>query len=404
MPRDYSRLERTAFARHRLESLRLLVVGAGALGNEVLKNLALLGAGHIDILDRDRIEPSNLTRSILFCSTTVDQDLARRTPKAELASARVREINPDVTVTPHVGEIADLGAGILRRADLIFSCLDNEMARLELSWACTRVDRPLVDGGLGLSNPSSGLVSLFPGADGPCYACRKSAARRRTLLQDLQGREDPCAVKAQTQRDAGIIATTPIMSSIVAALQVEIALRHVLDREDAPQRAGFSCRITIHPAIGLDRFAFERSPNCPLHDAASIMREIAERPDRRSESWSARQLLAETVGDDGVLTLDWPVTARAECRTCGHTWQPMIRRARFRSAQCPSCAGDDLAEIEILTEVDGNSPWAERPLAALGLPLAHVHEVSTSKQAEAPRRHVEVTGDLQGTAEIAAGR
>ncbi len=45
---------------------KILVVGAGALGNEVLKSLALLGVGHVVVYDMDRIEESNLNRSVLF--------------------------------------------------------------------------------------------------------------------------------------------------------------------------------------------------------------------------------------------------------------------------------------------------------------------------------------------------
>ena len=51
--RDYSRLDGTRFAQALIRDLTVLVVGAGALGNEVIKNLALLGVGHIDMLDRD---------------------------------------------------------------------------------------------------------------------------------------------------------------------------------------------------------------------------------------------------------------------------------------------------------------------------------------------------------------
>src|SRR5262245_54229459 len=44
----------------------VLVIGAGALGNEVVKNLALLGVGHVVVVDMDSVETSNLSRSVLF--------------------------------------------------------------------------------------------------------------------------------------------------------------------------------------------------------------------------------------------------------------------------------------------------------------------------------------------------
>jgi adenylyltransferase/sulfurtransferase len=384
--------------------MRVLVVGAGALGNEVIKNLALLGVGRVSVLDRDRIEASNLTRSVLFCIPDIDGHIQRGTPKAELAVARAVEINPDVTATAYVREIADLGSGIIRQTDLVFSCLDNEMARLELGWVCTRLNKPLVDGGLGMFNPSSGLVSIFPGHQGPCYACRKGAPRRRELLQDLQGREDSCGVKERHLRDRGIVATTPTLSSIVGAFQVELGIRYLFKDIGGAPDAGISYRIALHPQVQLDRLTFERSPNCPLHDPDSMVREVTERPDRVSTSWTARDLLAESGARDGFLAFDWPMTARAECRSCRYTWEPLMRRARFRAGRCPECGGDDLVETEVLTGVEASSPWANRPLAALGLPAGHVHEVVPAARTPAAHRHVEVSGDLRASQPEAAAQ
>ena len=50
----------------RLANARVVVSGAGALGNELLKNRALLGIGNVFIADLDLIENSNLSRSILY--------------------------------------------------------------------------------------------------------------------------------------------------------------------------------------------------------------------------------------------------------------------------------------------------------------------------------------------------
>ena len=133
----------------------------------MLKSLALVGVGRILVVDWDRVERSNLTRSVLYCAPDIEQHLAAGTPKAVLAAQRVAELNPDVSARAVVGEVADLGLGVLRRADVVFGCLDNEMARVELGWACVRADRVLVDGGLGNLNPSSGMVLVFPGRHGP---------------------------------------------------------------------------------------------------------------------------------------------------------------------------------------------------------------------------------------------
>jgi hypothetical protein len=150
-----------------------------------------------------------------------------------------------------------------------------------------------------------------------------------------------------------------------------------------------------------ERFTFDRSPSCPLHDPDSLIREVDERTDRVSSEWTPAQLFAEIAGGEMFLNFDWPVTARATCHACRHEWEPLMRRARFRRERCPACGSDDLVETEVLTGIDPRSPWADRPLAALGLPRAHIHEVIVGSGASMRRRHIEVTGDLVTAREAA---
>jgi len=77
----------------RLRSARVLVIGAGALGNEIIKNLALLGVGNVVIADKDTIENSNLSRSVLYR----EADAGRS--KAVVAAAAARDIYPAINAT-----------------------------------------------------------------------------------------------------------------------------------------------------------------------------------------------------------------------------------------------------------------------------------------------------------------
>ena len=87
----YSRLNLIGWwDQQRLREARVLVVGAGALGNEVLKNLALVGIGHITIVDFDVVEDSNLSRSVLFRASDSGK------PKSVVAARSVVDLNPDV--------------------------------------------------------------------------------------------------------------------------------------------------------------------------------------------------------------------------------------------------------------------------------------------------------------------
>src|SRR6202035_28931 len=109
----------------RLHKAKVLVLGAGALGNEILKNLALMGVGNVFIADLDNVEDSNLSRSILFR----ERDAGR--PKAEVAAEAVRDIYPKINLHWFVGDIIyDLGLGVYLWADLIIAGMDNREARL----------------------------------------------------------------------------------------------------------------------------------------------------------------------------------------------------------------------------------------------------------------------------------
>jgi molybdopterin-synthase adenylyltransferase len=392
--RDYSRLDSTIYNRARLCAMNVMVVGAGALGNEVIKNLTLLGLGAIYIVDRDVIEPSNLTRSVLYCVPHVQQIINNRTRKAEFAASRVREINAEVRSMAIPKEIADVGLGVLARMHLVFSCLDNESARLELSWACRRVNVPLVDAGLGTTNYSSGLISLFPGVGGPCYACRKERQKRQELLQELYGIEDPCWMKERRLEEQGAVSTTPLMASVVAAMQVELGLRHVLTQQSCSAGEGKSVRVLLSPNHLIECFSFGVSRECSLHEGS--VGPITKLNGHSCDDISVAELISTIAGNtesaEGSLCLDWPLIAEGECSHCGRVWRPMTRKSRFQREGCPACKSARVAARRVLTAIDNSSPWASMTLAQLGLPPQHIHEVCWGGS-PASRQYVELNGD-----------
>src|SRR5689334_9636107 len=146
----------------RLARARVLVIGAGALGNEIIKNLALLGIGNLLIADMDRVENSNLSRSVLYR----EQDNGAL--KATTAALAAKEIYPDVKAHAFNGNIVhDLGLGAFRWADVVLGGLDNREARLAINRNCWKVNRPFIDGAI---ESIDGSARVFV-PDGPCYEC-----------------------------------------------------------------------------------------------------------------------------------------------------------------------------------------------------------------------------------------
>ena len=124
----YKRITELGWQRAVLQKATVMVVGAGALGNEVLKNLALLGIGNILVVDMDTIESHNLTRTVLFGKADIGKY------KAEVAVKRVNEIDENVNIRAFVGSVQSVfGMGVYKDCDIVFGCLDNIQARIDIN-------------------------------------------------------------------------------------------------------------------------------------------------------------------------------------------------------------------------------------------------------------------------------
>ncbi|CAF5159534.1 unnamed protein product, partial [Rotaria magnacalcarata] len=87
-----------------IESVRILIIGAGGLGCELLKDMALMGFCRIDIIDMDTIDLANLNRQFLFTKADIGKS------KAEIAAKFIMNRIPNCNVTPHMNKIQDFDA------------------------------------------------------------------------------------------------------------------------------------------------------------------------------------------------------------------------------------------------------------------------------------------------------
>lgn len=241
----------------------VMVAGAGALGNEVLKNLALLGVGNIVVVDFDRIEYSNLTRSVLFRK----EDAELQAYKSEIAAKRIKEINPDINVVWLNGDIEkEIGLGYFRACDLIIGCFDNILARYALNRFAFRFNKPWIDGGI---KNLDGHVSVYKNGHS-CYACSLSDES----MQNMAIREG-CADVVKENFSMGRVATTPISASIIGAIQVQEALKIIHGFNDNQNMEDFQlCRTLLNKSfyyegMNMDSYSVitsNFSDTCPHHE------------------------------------------------------------------------------------------------------------------------------------------
>lgn len=335
----------------RLSRARILVIGAGALGNEVLKNLALVGVGTIYVVDFDRVEAANLTRSVLFRA----RDRGR--PKAEVAAEAIRDLNPDVRVTACCGNVlTDVGLGVFGDADVAIGCLDNREARLWVNRCCWKTGTSWVDGGIQEIN---GVVKVFTPPDSACYECAMTENDYRLINLRYS-----CPLLRQEDIAAGRVPTAPTIASMIGGWQTQEALKLI---HGMPVGHG-EALVYNGVANQFYRTRFQRREDCLSHETYPPAAELP----MQARQATAQQLFAAVrgiVGDKPLrLRLDRDLVVSLRCEHCGtaeRVMQPLAAVGISRGP-CPDCGQP--RRPELVHEIGGDSELADQTLADLGIP------------------------------------
>jgi molybdopterin/thiamine biosynthesis adenylyltransferase len=327
-----------------------MVVGAGALGNEVIKNLGLLGVGHLVIVDMDRIERSNLCRSVLFR----ESDEGR--PKAEVAAAAVAGLYPDVDAVPLVANVlGEVGLGWFRWAEVVVGALDNREARLLVNACCAQVGRPWIDGGIEVL---SGIVRGFAPPETACYECTLGESDWKELDQRRS-----CSLLARRAAARGGTPTTPTTASVIGAIQAQEVVKRLHGLESLAG-SGF-----VFEGLGHQSYAvgYPINPQCPWHEPPPPI-EAHERFGSDTPMQAIWDYGAERLGGLDAIDFSRELVAGLSCPSCG-TSQPVFQPACRISedmAVCAACGTESVAEF--LHGLGAGSPRLAMTAAALGLP------------------------------------
>ncbi len=336
----------------RLKNATIMVVGAGAIGNELIKDLTLLGIGRILIYDMDSIEHTNLTRSVLYRA----KDVGRY--KAEVAAERAREINPDVKTKAFISNIIDdVGLGVFRRMDVVLGGLDNREARLAINQACYKVNKPWIDGAIEALN---GFARVFTPPEGACYECTMSE-----MDWKLINKRKSCALLTHEQMNEGKIPTTPTSSAIIAGVQVQELLKLLHKDRGLPTLAG---KCYVFNGLTHDSYVveYQRKPDCMSHDTYE---EISEKP------WSVYDMklvdllkeIRTNMGENAILELGRDIATKAKC-TCGaekELFMP-VHKMRGNDIACPDCG--KAMNFETIHSINGTEDFLEKTAFEIGIP------------------------------------
>lgn len=339
----------------RLRNAKVLVIGAGALGNELLKNLALLGVGNVLVADMDRIENSNLSRSVLYRARDNGQ------LKATAAARAAREIYPDLKVHAFNGNVVyDLGLGVFRWADVILGGLDNREARLAINRACWKVNRPWIDGAIeAIQGTARVFVPDGPAQAAPCYECTMSETDWRLL-----NLRRSCNLLTRQEMQNGKTPTTPTISSIIAGVQTQEAVKLLHGLESFPGKGW------VFVGLSADSYTveFQRKEDCYSHEPLGEIVSL----DARADALTVRELLSlarERLGPTAEIEMGRDILEKLVCPKChgSETMFASLGKVTADKAPCPTCP-DVRRDVVTFHKIRGDEPFIDQTLASIGVP------------------------------------
>ncbi|MCG3201205.1 MAG: hypothetical protein NFCOHLIN_01071 [Gammaproteobacteria bacterium] len=287
-----------------LKTLSALVVGAGAVGNEVIKNLCLLGIGTIRIVDFDTIEVHNLTRSVLFTEADVGKN------KALAAAEAAAKLDPYCSIEAISGDFWDkISFAKLQEASIVFCCVDNFEARFRINRMCSLLGVDLINTGIDSRNV---LAEIFPFArdpDSACFECNLPPSTYQRVAERYS-----CGWLQKVSFEARKIPTTAITASFAGAMATSLFLYSFREDSEPGARRLFYDTVTGSAS----KVNLPMNPACVCCSTQSAPRLLvrAQRVIGQDLPWLKSLPLDVTVTVSDPILVTWEMP---NCAVCSST-------------------------------------------------------------------------------------
>jgi sulfur-carrier protein adenylyltransferase/sulfurtransferase len=220
----------------KLKNAKVLCIGTGGLGAPLGLYLAAAGVGRIGIVDFDVVDNTNLQRQVLFSTGDVGK------PKVAAAAARLRGLNPDITIDVHETALSsDNALELFKDYDIVVDGTDNFPTRYLVNDACVLLGKPNVYGSIFRFD---GQITIFGYPGGPCYRCLYPEPPPPGLVPS-------CA-------EGGVLGVLP---GIVGTIQACETLKLILGKGEP-----LVGRLLLFDALGMKfrELKLRKNPECPV--------------------------------------------------------------------------------------------------------------------------------------------
>jgi molybdopterin/thiamine biosynthesis adenylyltransferase len=249
----------------------VLLAGAGAIGNEVAKNLAMLGVGKIVIVDRDVVEMSNVSRMVFFEQSNLGRN------KAEVLAKNIHRKYPFVQTIAFRGDLENMPLKFYLDSGVIVCGLDNVVSRIFLTQICRKYSIPFVDGGITGFN---GRVHVYLPPDDACPVCMFPPNQYSKIV----GLRNPCDAPLEQEAVPSFSTTISLVSSILAqeAIKLILGMEEYRANGKWPESSGQPLRSVLFMDLKNNRYTpmdLKRGEKCFVCGKEGTTREPAQRID-----------------------------------------------------------------------------------------------------------------------------
>ncbi len=252
-----------------IENAQVFLAGAGAIGNEVAKNLAMLGVQRLVIVDYDLVETSNLSRTVFYEKSDVGK------AKAEVLSRKLKRNYPYVHPTFHRCRVEGVPAQVYLNSDVIVSGLDNVPSRMHLASISRRYQIPMVDAGaIGYE----ARVQAYVPPEDPCPICPLPPGN----YGQMAGLRNPCTAPLEEMRIPSLPTSMSLVSSIQTQEVVKIILGYktFLKEKRWPSEIGEPLKGALLVDLRFNRYSrveLNRNPRCMVCGKDGVAKNIVSR-------------------------------------------------------------------------------------------------------------------------------
>lgn len=285
----------------KIRSATVLLAGAGAIGNEVGKNLAMLGVGRLFIVDRDTVEMSNTSRMIFF----EPKDLG--TNKAEVLARNIHRRYPYTETAAFRGDLEKMPLKFCLDSDVIVCGLDNVVSRIYLTQTCRKYSIPMVDG--GITGLNARVQSYIP-PDDPCPICVFPPNQYSRIV----GLRNPCDPPPEQGAVPSFSTSISLVSSLVSQETIKLALGREQYRQTAkwPEYSGQPLRSILFIDLKNNRYTsmdMKRNEKCYVCGTEGTAKDTVPRFDlpisniHGSKENVERKIMVTVKGKHGALVV-----------------------------------------------------------------------------------------------------